>query len=156
MLWVSDFSNLESTNFKIFFIVIPFPNSHPSGVGQIMKFCLLNVLRWAYFKHILRLELWKQAYLSLRLKNTMLVKKHVAQIVLLIYSGQGVEDIHHSLRTSVKYNGIADINLMDYGQLKKQKLDVYLLSQTSKEFALFEFMCIKQLHQVISWTRNIY
>ena len=86
----------------------------------------------------------------------MLVKKHVAQIVLLIYSGQGVEDIHHSLRTSVKYNGIADINLMDYGQLKKQKLDVYLLSQTSKEFALFEFMCIKQLHQVISWTRNIY
>ena len=39
-----DFSNLEGTNFKIFFIVIPFTNSHPSGVSQIMKFFLLNIL----------------------------------------------------------------------------------------------------------------
>ena len=43
-----------------------------------MKFALLDV-----DKHILRLSLWKNlAYSSLRLKNTMLVKKHVPMILL--------------------------------------------------------------------------
>ena len=50
MSYVSDLSNLEGANFKSFFILIPFTNSLPSGVGQIMKFALLNVLRWAYFE----------------------------------------------------------------------------------------------------------
>ena len=41
----SDFSNLEGTNFKIFLILIPFTNSLPSDLGQIMIFALLSVLK---------------------------------------------------------------------------------------------------------------
>ena len=42
--------NLEGTNFKLFFILIPSTNSLPPGVGQIMTFSLFNVLRSAYFE----------------------------------------------------------------------------------------------------------
>ena len=38
-------SNLEGTNLKNFFILIPPTNSIPPGVDQIMKFVLLNFFR---------------------------------------------------------------------------------------------------------------
>ena len=47
---VSDFSSLEDTHFKSFSVLIPSTISFRPGVGQIMKFALFNVLRYAYFE----------------------------------------------------------------------------------------------------------
>ena len=49
MSQISDFSNLDGTNFKIFFILIPFTNSLLTGMSQIIKFVF-----WMFLdKHIL-------------------------------------------------------------------------------------------------------
>ena len=61
-------------------------------------------------------------------------KSEVAQMALLIYSGQYVEDIHDSLPTPVKPEGMADINWTDYAK-SKEKLNVYFLPQTFNDFA---------------------
>ena len=78
-------------------------------------------------------------------------KSEVAQMALLIYSGQDVEDIHDSLPTPVKPEGIADINWTDYAK-SKEKLNVYFLPQTSNDFALFELMRTRPLQD--ERTRN--
>ena len=74
--------------------------------------------------------------------SSLPVNSEKSQMALLIYAGPEVEDIHDSLPTPVKPEGLDDENWTEYRK-SKEKLNVYFLPQRSNDFALFELMRIK-------------
>ena len=74
-----------------------------------------------------------------------------AQMALLIYAGAEVEDIHNSLPTPVKPEGLREENWTEYRK-SKEKLNEYFLPQRSNDFALFELMRTKPVQD--ERTRN--
>ena len=74
-----------------------------------------------------------------------------AQMALLIYAGTEVEDIHDSLPTPIKPEGLSDEQWTEYRK-SVEKLNIYFLPQRSNDFALFELMRTKP--QTDERTRN--
>lgn len=72
-------------------------------------------------------------------------------MALLIYAGSEVEDIHDTLPTPVKPEGVTEANWTEYRK-SKEKLNTYFLPQRSNDFALFELMKIKPMQD--ERTRN--
>ena len=71
-------------------------------------------------------------------------KPKMAQMTLLIHIGNDAEDIHDSLPTPVKPEGLTDAQWTDY-QKSVSKFNNYFLPQQSNDFAIFELMNVKPL-----------
>jgi len=69
-------------------------------------------------------------------------KAETAQMALLIYAGNEVEDIHDSLPDPVKPEGVTDVQWTEYAK-SLHKLNAYFVPQKSNDFAIFELMNIK-------------
>ena len=65
-----------------------------------------------------------------------------AQMALLIYAGAEVEEIHDTLPTSVKPEGVADDDWTEYKK-SKEKLTAYFSPKQCNDFALFQMMNLK-------------